>query len=960
MRNILVVFTLLISTFAWAQKGKIRGTVIEDANGQTVIGANVVITEPLTGVSTDLDGKFTLEIAPGTYTVKVSFISFQTITIADVVVKDGEVTQLGNIRMKSATLELGTVVVTATATRKSEAALNTMKKKSATMMDGISSEKMALTGDGSAVEAAKRVTGVSIEGGKYIYVRGLGDRYSKVTLNGMDIPGLDPDKNSLQMDIFPTNLIDNILVSKNFTAELPADFTGGLVNIETKSFPEEPILNVSVGISYNPSMHFNDDYLTYEGGKTDWLGYDDGTRKLPTSARAENIPQPFFNPSNEVNAFVSEFNPTLGAERQKSFLNYSASLTMGNQISLNKNNDSKRNPKLGYIFSLSYKQDQTYYDDVVYAEYQRVNNKSDNELIYADKQNGEVGKQNNLVGLLTGLAYKTKLSKYRLTFMHLQNGESFAGKFNLDQNSEAVGRSGYLAYSDNLQYNQRGLSNLMLNGKHVFKDRAWEVDWRSSLTYSTADDPDIRKTAFSYNQVDTSFQAGNAGNPSRIWRSLSETNLVGKIDLTRNYTFLGADAKLKFGTFYSYKERDYEIISTAIQFSGTQKWVRNEANEVLDPRNVYPNGPSYVVSSYQDKNPLEYQANATTVAFYVSNEFNVSEKLKTILGLRVESFEQRHTGRDIDFAQGNGGNNLDNEVVLDGTNLFPSANFIYSLSDDQNLRFAYSRTIARPSFKELSFAQIIDPATGRIFNGSLFAFSGWNGKLEATNIDNLDFRWEYFMPRGQIYSVSFFYKQFDNPIELVRIPLQNTAFEYQPRNVGTGRLVGVELEATKSLNFITEKLDKFSVSGNLTLVRSRVEMAQVEYDTRILNQRVGEEIYEERSMAGQAPYVVNFGLSYQDPEKGLNTGLFYNVKGPTLLIVGTGFVPDIYQVPFHSLNYGFSKKIGEGQNTTIDFQIDNILGDLREEEFKSYQAEDKIFTSFNPGTTFSIGVSYNF
>src|SRR5690606_18213559 len=198
------------------------------------------------------DGQFTLNIEPGTYDLQVSYVTYQTMTITGVEVQEGEVTLLENIRMKASNMELAEVVITAEAVRSSEVALLSMKKKSAAMMDGISASKMQQTGDATAVEAAKRVTGVSIEGGKYIYVRGLGDRYTKTTLNGVDIPGLDPDRNSLQMDIFPTNLIDNMMISKNFTANLPADFTGGILNIETKDFPTGKILNVSIGTSFNP------------------------------------------------------------------------------------------------------------------------------------------------------------------------------------------------------------------------------------------------------------------------------------------------------------------------------------------------------------------------------------------------------------------------------------------------------------------------------------------------------------------------------------------------------------------------------------------------------------------------------------------------------------------------------------------------------------------------------------
>ncbi len=964
MKNLFFGLFLIFSFSTYAQNGTIRGTVIEDETGETVIGANVAILNPLTGTSTDLDGKFSISIPSGNYTLQVSYISFQKTTIENIEVKAGEVTNIGNIRMKSSALALDEVVVTATATRKSEAALNTMKKKSATMMDGISAQKMALTGDGSAIEAAQRVTGVSIEGGKYIYVRGLGDRYSKVTLNGMDIPGLDPDKNSLQMDIFPTNLIDNIIVSKNFTPDLPADFAGGLVNIETKAFPDEKIMSASVGISYNPSMHFNSDYLSYDGGGTDWLGFDDGTRELPNQAREEFLPIPFRDTDEDVITFNDKFNKQLGADRTTSLLDYSASFTIGDQIDLNKKKENtKRSPKLGYIFSLSYKNDYRYYDEVVYSEYQREIDKDENELVYSDRQIGEVSTRNNLVGLLGGLAYKTKLSKIRFTAMRLQNGESKSARFDLDQNSSAVGRSGYIGGSHNLEYTERSLTNFLLNGTHVLKADGWEVDWRVSPTFSTANDPDLRRTAFTYSTVDTSFQVGNAGVPTRTWRELSEFNIVSKLNLKKDHKLFDEDAILKFGFSHSYKSRDYEILNYRIQFIGRQEWPGADPNDVLLPANSFPNTPNaHHVSANQTPNPNEYQANSQNIGVFISEEFNITSSLKSIIGVRMENFVQNHTGRDQRFASGNpDGNNLDNEEVLSETNFFPSINLIYSLAEEQNLRFSFTQTIARPSFKELSFAQIIDPVTNRTFNGSLNPVEPvWDGNLVSTNINNIDLRWEQFMERGQIYSVSVFYKSFENPIELVRLPINNTGFEYQPRNVGNASLFGLELEATKSMDFISSKLDKFSLSGNLTIVQSSVEMTESEYNARLENARNGEKIEDTREMAGQAPYVVNFGITYSNLEKGINSGLFYNVKGKTLLIVGTGFVPDIYQVPFHSLNWGFSKKIGEEKNTSIDLKVENILGDKREEIFESFRAEDQFFTSFNPGTAFSIGISHKF
>ncbi|MGJ3236519.1 TonB-dependent receptor domain-containing protein [Marivirga sp.] len=960
-----LVATLLMSvSVAFAQNGKIRGTVIEDTNGEPLIGANVVINGTSNGAVTDLDGQFTINAAAGTYDLRVSFITFQSVTIEGVVVKDGEVNVLGSIRLKEETSELQEVVVTAKAIRTTEAALMTVKKKAPGMMDGISSAKFKLIGDATAVEAVKRVTGVSIEGGKYVYVRGLGDRYTKTTLNGVDIPGLDPDRNSLQMDIFPTNLIDNMMVNKTFTADLPADFTGGLVNIETKDFPEEKIANVSLGIGFNPSMHFNSDYISYEGGDTDILGFDDGTRALPIDAQRGSVPTPFDGTSSETKVanFVRSFEPTLGASTSTSLMDYSLGISLGNQFSINE--ESNNNPKIGYVFSLSYKNETKFYDDVTYGEYQRYSDPERNELRYATIQNGELGENNVLIGALGGLAYKSKNTKLRLTAMHLQNGESRAGQFMIDNDGAAVGQSGYLAQSDNLEYNQRGLTNILLGGTHMIKGNDWEIDWKLSPTISSNEDPDIRKTAFSDIENNMPrFNAGEGGNPTRIWRSLNEINATAKFDITRKYKFNDEDAKFKFGASHNYKIRDYEILFFDLQFFNAQSWDDADQSEVLNEENLYPNSPNgiYYQSGNNDPNPNEYSSNVNNTGAYVSNEFYPLANFKTVLGVRVENYVQRHTGRDQAFASGNeNGRNLENEKVLDSFDFFPSANLIYSLTDDQNLRASYNRTIARPSFKELSFAQILDPITNRIFNGSLFPYSDWNGQLTETRIDNIDLRWELFQKEGQMFSVSAFYKSFDDPIELVRIPEQQTSTEFQPRNVGDGRVLGLEFEARQKLYFISPSLRNFNISGNVTLVHSRIDMTDREFFARLVYKKAGQNLTDTRQMAGQSPYVINTGLSYGNYETGINTGLFYNVKGPTLSLVGTGLYSDVYDEPFHSLNFSFSKTFGEDQKTAIDFKISNILNDKRESFYRSYEAEKQIFTSLNPGRAFSLGVSYKF
>ncbi|MEZ4956357.1 MAG: TonB-dependent receptor [Saprospiraceae bacterium] len=974
MKNLLTSLLVAMSFVAFGQSGTIRGTVFEDASGLSIIGGNISIKKSsdasfdnsITGTVTDLDGSFSFSLEPGSYDIQVSYVGYETLTITEIQVKAKEVVNLETIRMGEAVDELTEVVVTAKAIKTSEVALLTIKKKSAVMMDGISSAKFKLTGDATAVEAAKRVTGVSIEGGKYVYVRGLGDRYSKTTLNQVDIPGLDPDKNTIQMDIFPTNLIDNIIVSKNFTADMPADFTGGLLNIETKDFPDDKTFNVSVSTTVNPSMHFNSDYLTYDGGKTDFLGFDDGSRGLPALANQQNIPTPLnqnYSPQ-EVNDFVSSFNPELGASKETSLMDFSASISLGNQIELKGKESSKSSPKLGYIFSASYKSGYTYYDDFTYGEFQRSSGSENVEMVPAAVQKGQVGERSTLIGLLGGLAYKNNLSKYRLTAMRLQNGESRASQFEITDYDEAIGHSGFFATSDNLEYNERSLTNFLLNGTHVIGDSGWDVDWRLSSTISTSEDPDIRNTAFTRTATSVTFNSGAGGLPSRIWRFLDELNAVSKVDITKKYRFKDEDAKLKFGVSHTYKQREYKILQYGVQFFGSQApWADADPNSVLVPANIYPSSQNniYFASGNNTPNPNQYESNVNNTGFYVSNEFNLLPYLKTILGVRAENFVQRHTGRDQAYSNGDvNGRNLDNDKVLESLDFFPSANLIYSLTDEQNLRGSYSRTIARPSFKELSFAQILDPVSNRIFNGSLFPYNDWEGTLVETNIDNFDLRWELFQKGGQLFSISGFYKRFNNPIELVRIPQQMTSTEYQPRNVGDGQLFGIELEMRKDLSFLHSSLGNFDISTNVTFVESQIDMSNAEFQARKGFEKAGENIEMTRQMAGQSPYVINAGLSYTDSEAGLQAGLFYNVKGPTLFIVGGGLFPDIYTQPFHNVNFSIAKKIGAEKKTSIDLKVSNILGDRVESFYEAYEAQSQIFDSFNPGRAFSLGLSHQF
>jgi len=962
MMRKLFTFALLLSLSGWsfAQQGTIRGSVIEDATGEPMFAVTVVIQGTTQGATTDFDGKFEIKADPGTYNLQVSFVSYKKVIIEDVEVKAGEVTLLENIRMYEDVETLEEVVVSAEVIKTTEEALLTVKKKSANLIDGISAANFRKIGDSNAAAAVKRVPGVSIEGGKYVYVRGLGDRYTKSILNGMDIPGLDPDRNTLQMDIFPTNVIDNIIVLKTFTPELPADFTGGVVDITTKDFPEEKIAKVSIGGTYNPSMHFNSDYLSYEGGQTDFLGFDDGTREIPTD-RQENIPTRGqaindMNTGARYNRLLRNFDPTLAAMRENSFMDYSLGLAFGNQRAAGKFT-------LGYNVSLTYKNTTEYFEGAEYTRYAKDNDESVIPMEAREIQRGDFGVNNVLIGGLAGFSAKTDRSQLSLNVLHLQNGESKAGIFTYLGRDQG---SNFDAFQHNLEYSERSITNLLLKGDHYFDNSNWVLEWKVSPTRSVINDPDIRFTR--YRTDNDGFTMGTeSGLPERIWRFLDETNLASRVDLTRKYQALGNSAKLRFGVGYTIKQRDYEIQNFQV-FPGNGLDLTGNPNELFRPNNLWANNYTegvYVNPLFIPNNPNKFNSENSNLAFYISNEMSLSEKLRTIVGVRAEQFNQLYTGLNQNNEQFN-----DLEVI-DGLDFFPSVNFIYALKESQNVRLSYSSTIARPSFKEASFATILDPITGRTFIGGLFpdvnpatGETVWDGNLRETNINNFDLRWEMFQPGGQTFAVSAFFKTFKNPIEIVQYVQATNNF--QPRNVGDGQVLGLELELRKNLNFISDKLSEFSFNTNITVTDSRIDMSATEYQSRLDNARtdaegnVIESVDDTRVMAGQAPYIINAGLQYAGFENGLEVGLFYNVQGETLLFVGIADRPDIFSVPFHSLNLNLNKSFGPDDRMSANFSVSNILNDDREEIFKSFGAENEFFTRLQPGVAIGFGFGYNF
>jgi len=931
----LILFTIFNVN---GQTGKIAGTIMDGEFNEPMAFANVLIKNTTKGTTSDFDGKYFIDVEAGNYTLVFSYIGYQTIEISDVVVKsDDEV--IVDVTLNTNSLE--TVVITTTVRKNTESAILDLQKKSITLLDGLSAQSIKSSGASNIASAVKNVPGVSIQGGKYVYVRGLGDRYTKSILNGVDIPGLDPDRNTIQMDIFPTNILDNIIVVKSAAAEYPADFTGGVIDIVTKDFPTKANYTISTGFGYNPDMHFNDNYLNYSGSNTDFLGFDDGMRNIPVN-RYQVIPGTFDN-STVLSNMTNVFNKELMAKQANSGANFNFGFTAGNQFDVG-------DDKLGYQLSFSYKNKTQFYDDRFDGTYMRdQNNSSVNELVGTRTSEGVEGKNTVLLSSLAGIVYKRDNSKYKVNFLHIQNGESSAGLYD-QQIAQAAGGSGFEPIKkDALLYTERSITNLLFEGNHSFDDANWKLNWKVSPTLSRVYDKDHRITPLQQSQNGNYFISPSAASrPIRIWRNLQEISLVAKVDAVRKYNFMDRPAKAKFGFNQTVKQRDFSIDDFQFEISGQNIVADGNADNLLLSENIWTpqtDQGSHLVwgDLYEPANTFDATQNIS--AGYLSNEFSVSEKLKAVVGLRAELFSAIYTGQNQAATE-----IFVDEKIIDKLDLFPSANFIYSLNDNSNLRVSYSRTTARPSFKEASKSQIFDPITNRLFIGNI--------DLEPSYINNFDIRTEFFGENSEMFAISGFYKDFKDPIELTFY--ESAPDQLTPRNLGNASVFGIEFEFRKSLGFLLNSLENLKFNINASYIESDLTMFEDEYNRRVNAARDGESIEKSRELQGQSPYLINAGLNYSDSEIGLQTGLFFNVQGETLEVVGTGIVPDVYTVPFNSLNFTFNKKLGEEKKSTVDIKVSNILNSKRKSVYQSYKASDKTFTQFNPGTEFSIGYSYNF
>ena len=936
------------------QTATIRGKVTDGESGEVLLGATVRLLQEGAmkgGAYTDLEGAYTISSAPGNYTLIISYVSFISDTI-DVAAVADEVVFNETLLFQSMQIRKDLeVVITAKRDQASSVTLFNKKRNSINSIDGVSVDLIKRTGDPNVAAAMQRITGVTVEGGKYVYVRGLGDRYSKSTLNGSEIPSLDPSRNTVQMDIFPSNLIDNVIVYKNFTPDLPGNFSGGLIDIKTKDFPDRFNLNFTTSVGFNTQASLQDDFITYQTSDTDWLGYDNGLRDIPDFINnlqntltpdqldGNRIPFQTFNSSetaviNALDGAPKSFTTNMFPNRDDSGLNQNHQLSLGDQFNL-------FGKPFGYIASLSYRSGFDFYNNGIVGRWKNTSSPGNiantlNKELFLDDVNGS---RDVLWGALVKLSYKpSSKHKFSFNYMHNQSGSSTAREMvgEIPSDDEEL-----FFQTRVLGYIQRALDVFQLQGTHSFGETgSFKMDWIGSATVSSQEEPDLRFfsndfTGEGANRI-YDIQPNLYPKPNRFFRNLEENNQDLKVHFTKEFkTKNELSGKIKFGGAYTHKDRFFEELR--FEYSEGPFANRYDGNPAsyFAPNNlgVFVEGSVryrvFLQDASEERNA--YEGDQDIVAFYGMAELPVNEKLKAIVGGRFERTQAETISRDADIEKGE----------LDLNDFLPAAHLIYALKENMNLRAGYARTLARPTFREFS------PFTSFDFVGD-FLLSG-NPDLERTLIDNMDLRWEWFPTPQELFSASVFYKNFDNPIEKV-ILIRAANLELSYDNVPSAVAYGLEVEFKKTLDFIG--LPYFQLGVNGSLIESRVDIESEELSQI---QAVDPDRETQRPLYGQSPFAFNAELAYinNNPEVGLQASLSYNVFGERISVVG-GINPDIYEQPRGLLNLSVRKTFGP---FAVRVRANNLLNP--EYNFiQSYKGTDYTYQNYKVGQTYSLSLSY--
>jgi TonB-dependent receptor len=947
------VILLLLLTTATGQAGIIKGTITDSKTNETLIGATILIQGTSQGTASDFDGNFILKnINPGSYNLVVSFISYQKKMVRAEVIKGLET--VINIALEPATVEIGEVKVMAQRRTGTDMAMITGLKSQSLIVSGISAQQISKSQDKDAAEVIRRIPGITITDGRFVIVRGLVERYNSVMLNGTVAPSFEADKRAFSFDAIPSGLIDNILIYKSPAPELPADFAGAAIQVLTKNSADENSLVVTYGAKYVGSTTFSNDFQTYKGSPTDWLGYDDGTRDIPNGVPSTQKfsdlytwadMNDFTKKNVEITNISKLFSNNWETSAHKPFADQDLSLTSQFRFLVGK-------VSVGNITSLNYGSSNSY----------TVRNRL--EYQGYDEKTGVVSKDFDFIDRLSKQTAKTGIiHNWNILYGKNQRIE-FRNFFNNMATSTTNIRDGINYYNVetlrlyDLKFVKRMVYSGQVAGEQKLNSERTKINWVAGFARTKTNQPDNRRLTFVYDEGDERDIPGsyflriqNVPNPyigGRLWLGLKENVYSFKIDAEHNFRLFGsaADWKFKAGILYENKYREFSsrLIGVVAPANPVVDFYQPIA-DILKPENFYfdQTFPFNHGLAYRDNTRAKdsYDASDLISAGYIALNIPVTSKIYFYGGVRVEKFKRKITN----FYEPTPTPELF-DIVRDTTDFFPSANLTYNINDKNLLRASYGKTVNRPEFREMSNFDYQD--------FDLFVIIHGNDTLKNAYIQNYDLRYEWYPTPGEIISLAGFYKHFEHPIEVFLIPA-GTTYDYKPFNTESADSYGLELDVRKRLGDMDAASGLAKIMGDITavfnasLIKSQINTRGTEFDFTRDKKRI---------MQGQSPYIINLGLNYQNEDNGLSANLSFNRVGKRIAYVGTPLNPHTWELPVNSLDLNIQKEFGKRLTAKIGIK-DLFNKDIR---FVQYEGADESLElntlKYKPNRQFSFSISY--
>lgn len=927
-----ILLLLCFSSLASAQNGTIYGKIVDQSTQNPIETATVFVQGTSLGALTDADGNFVIDAPAGTYTVVVKLLEYKDLTLPNIVVAAGGRTEAnGQMEVFGSTVE--TVNITAPVQKSSNVGVMAYRRLEEGMVVGLSSTDIARSPDRNTGQVLRRVSGASIQDNRFVVIRGLSDRYNVAQVNGMALPSSEPDRRAFSFDIFPAAMLDNLVIQKTATPELPGNFAGGVIQLNTRDIPEKRFATVSASMGYNTQSTFRN-FRTYEGSGSDWLGNGSTARQLPGG-----IPD-----SEEYMAQLSD-NGTM----------YEASKLMPNDWAVqNKNSmapgvnvnvgfgDHKQigRSNFGFIAGGLYQNQRR----LIKSERADFNLDTTRIFQFTDLQYREDAQ----LGGMVNLAYSyDSTQKVALKLMYNQTGEDlFVDREGVDylnmQNIRAT----------SMQYTGTKLLSGQLAGTHKLTRTGVEVRWGATHSILDRQVPDLRRMYYFQNIGDTVYQAFvPVGVPSpnyagKYYGSLNEVLTGADINLGLPYHFGSYTQKANLGFNSQFRDREFEarIFGYVIARQFTFDWNRlyEGQDTIFDTDAIGDDGFRLEESTNTSDS---YTAGSQLLAGYFLSDNNLPGRIRLIWGARVEQYNQRLN--TITY----GGDT----VALDTTNIdiLPSINASWEVTKNMFVRLAASRTVSRPEFRELAPFSFYD------FNTSSSVYG--NDTLERSHITNLDARFELYPRAGQLISATFFYKKFKNPIEQVvdaSSGFGSRIYTYQ--NVSSATNYGAELEFRVKANRLDSLVhwvgwDRITWFANLSYISSRVDLSGVA-------SAIGTD--STRALQGQSPYLINTGLQYLDVVRGFSVSVLFNRIGRRIFQVGSNGFLNIYEAPRSVLDVQVAVRVLRKGEIKLNYSDilnqKNVFYQDQNDNGKYDKGTDTQFYGNIFGSNLSLGFGLNF